>query len=110
MFPCGEGRAQQCESVILTAEDGLRDTCIPRLLASGADLSKIYFLTGTKTEGADNAAMFDLSKDIAALRAVFKANPNIRIFVIDPLQPSQQGQRQSALTGAGRSSPHRRRR
>jgi AAA domain len=29
--------------------------------------------------------MFDLSKDIAALRAALKANPNIRIFTIDPL-------------------------
>src|SRR5262249_45253741 len=29
--------------------------------------------------------MFDLSKDIAALRRAFKANQNIRIFVIDPL-------------------------
>jgi len=85
VFPCGEGRAEQCESVILTAEDGLRDTCIPRLLAAGADLSKIYFLTGTKSEDADSTTMFDLSKDIAALRAVFKTNPNIRIFVIDPL-------------------------
>ena len=87
VFPCGEGRAQQCESVILTAEDGLRDTCIPRLIAAGADLSKIYFLTGTKAEGAadDDEVMFDLAKDIAALRAAFKAKPNIRIFVIDPL-------------------------
>jgi putative DNA primase/helicase len=84
-FPCGEGHAQQCESVILTAEDGLRDTCVPRLIAAGADLNKIYFLTGTKAEGEADEAMFDLAKDIAALRAAFKANPNIRIFVIDPL-------------------------
>jgi len=87
VFPCGEGRAEPCESVILTAEDGLRDTCIPRLLACGADVSKIYFLTGTKAEGAADGdeAMFDLAKDIAALRAAFKAKPKIRIFVIDPL-------------------------
>jgi AAA domain-containing protein len=85
VFPVGEGRAQQCESVILTAEDGLRDTCVPRLIAAGADLSKVYFLTGTMIEGAVDEAMFDLAKDIAALRRAFKANPNIRIFVIDPL-------------------------
>ena len=84
-FPCGEGHAQQCETLILTAEDGLRDTCIPRLMAAGADLSKIHFLTGTKTEGEDGEAMFDLAKDIAALRAVFKAHPAIRVLIIDPL-------------------------
>src|SRR5262245_34577421 len=42
-FPCGEGRAQQCESLILTAEDGLRDTLIPRLMAADADLEKDSF-------------------------------------------------------------------
>jgi hypothetical protein len=84
-FPCGEGRAQQCEVVILTAEDGLRDTMVPRLMAAGADLSKIHFLTGTKTEGDDGESMFDLARDIAALRAVFKTNPDIKILIIDPL-------------------------
>jgi len=84
-FPCGEGRAQQCESLILTAEDGLRDTLVPRLIAAGADLSKIHFLTGVKTEGADDETLFDLSRDIAVLRKVLKENPNIRILIVDPL-------------------------
>jgi len=84
-FPCGEGRAQQCESLILTAEDGLRDTLVPRLIAAGADLSKIHFLTGVKTEGADDEALFDLARDIGALRKLLKENPNIRILIIDPL-------------------------
>lgn len=84
-FPCGEGRAQQCETLFLTAEDGLRDTLVPRLMAAGADRSKIHFLTGTKIEGTDDESLFDLSRDIAALRAVLKENPNIRILIIDPL-------------------------
>ncbi len=86
-FPCSEGRAQQCESIFLTAEDGLRDTLVPRLMAAEADLSKIHFLTGTRTEGAgdDDVAMFDLTKDVAVLRKTFEANPKIRIFVIDPI-------------------------
>ena len=84
-FPCSEGRAQLCESLILTAEDGLRDTLVPRLIAAGADLSKIHFLTGVKTEGADDETLFDLSRDIAVLRKVLKENPNIRILIVDPL-------------------------
>jgi len=84
-FPCGEGRAQQCEALILTAEDGLRDTLIPRLIAAGADLTKIHFLTGTKAEGTDDESLFDLGRDIAALRKALKENPNIRILIIDPL-------------------------
>jgi putative DNA primase/helicase len=84
-FPCGEGHAQQCESLILTAEDGLRDTLIPRLMAAGADLEKIHFLTGTKGKGADDVSLFDLGRDIAALRKALKEHPNIRILIIDPL-------------------------
>jgi putative DNA primase/helicase len=53
--------------------------------AAGADLSKITFLTGTKVAGTDDETLFDLSRDIAVLRAVLKENPNIRILIIDPL-------------------------
>jgi hypothetical protein len=84
-FPCGEGRAQQCEALILTAEDGLRDTLIPRLMAAGADLEKIHFLTGTKGEGTDDESLFDLGRDMPALRKALKEHPNIRILIIDPL-------------------------
>ena len=85
VFPCGEGRAQPCESLILTAEDGLRDTLIPRLIAAGADLTKIHFLTGTKVESTGDEGLFDLARDMAVLRAVLTENPNIRILIIDPL-------------------------
>jgi putative DNA primase/helicase len=84
-FPCGEGRAQLCETLILTAEDGLRDTLIPRLIAAEADLSKIHFLTGTKVEGSDDETLFDLSRDTAVLGKTLRDNPNIRNLIIDPL-------------------------
>jgi hypothetical protein len=87
-FPCGEGSAEPCETVYLTAEDGLRDTLIPRLIAADADLDKVHFLTGTRVEGAssdDTDAMFDIAKDVSVLREVFEANPDIRILVIDPI-------------------------
>ena len=53
------------------------DCAIPASATDGGGgrLSKIHFLTGTKTEGEDSEAMFDLAKDIVVLRTVFKANP-----------------------------------
>lgn len=87
-FPCGEGAAKSCEVLFLTAEDGLSDTLVPRLMAAQADLTKIHFLTGTRTEGASNDdadAMFDIAKDVPVLREVFAENPAIKILVIDPL-------------------------
>jgi putative DNA primase/helicase len=86
-FPCGEGRATVCETAILTAEDGLRDTLVPRLMAAEAVLDRIHFITGTRTEGTatDDTAMFDLARDVAVMRKYLKANAGIKIIIIDPL-------------------------
>jgi AAA domain len=85
-FPMGEGAAIVCDTVYLTAEDGLADTLVPRLIAADANLKRIHFLTGTRIEGtADSDAMFDIQRDVAALRDVFTANSEIRILVIDPV-------------------------
>jgi putative DNA primase/helicase len=86
-FPCGEGNAIQCEVAILTAEDGLTDTLIPRLIAAEADMSKIHFITGTKSDaGGDEAmAMFDVASDVVALSKYFAANPSVKFLIIDPL-------------------------
>src|SRR5262245_17053175 len=46
---------------------------------------KIHFLTGTKVEGADEESLFDLGRDITALRKVLIENANIKILIIDPL-------------------------
>jgi len=62
-WPVDGGRAEQCDCVVLTAEDGLADTVVPRLLAAGADLSKVHFLTGTRNETGQEEC-FDLSKDV----------------------------------------------
>jgi hypothetical protein len=83
-FPLGEGKALPCDVLFLTAEDGLRDTLVPRLIAAEADLSRVHFLTGTKIEGAADA-MFDIAKDIEVLREVFEDNPEIKVLVIDPI-------------------------
>jgi hypothetical protein len=86
-FPCDEGYAPQCEALILTAEDALKDTVIPRLIAADADRSKVHILTGTKIEGAaaDEEDLFDLTRDVGLLRDVLRANREIRIIIIDPL-------------------------
>jgi AAA domain len=87
-FPCGEGKAVQCESAILTAEDGLRDTLMPRLIAAEADTSKIHFLTGTKADddvASNETAMFDISRDVPALRKFLKANQAVKVLIVDPL-------------------------
>jgi putative DNA primase/helicase len=83
-WPVDGGRAQVAEAIVLTAEDGLSDTVAPRLVAAGADMEKVHFLKGTKVEGGDEE-LFDLTRDVEALREVLAQNPAIKIIVIDPV-------------------------
>jgi hypothetical protein len=55
-------------------EDGVEDTIVPRLMAAGADLSRIKRVTGE----------FALDEDLAFLADTLHANPSIKLVVIDP--------------------------
>jgi hypothetical protein len=59
--------AKQGNVVIWSGEDDYADTLVPRLEASGADLSRIFF-AGEMTCGKERRA-FDPAKDIPALQA-----------------------------------------
>jgi hypothetical protein len=83
-WPVDGGKAPIAEAMVLTAEDGLSDTVAPRLVAAGADMSKVHFLTGTKVEGGEEE-LFDLTRDVQALRDALKKNPAIKVIIIDPL-------------------------
>jgi len=85
LWPVDGGHAPLCEVIVLTAEDGMNDTAAPRLVAAGADMSKIHFLRGTKVVGSRDEELFDLTRDVAVLRDELNRNPNIKVIVIDPL-------------------------
>ena len=65
--------------VIWSGEDGLADTLVPRLTAMGADMDKIYFVTGK------GRVSFDPSKDMPQLSAQIKLVSDIRLIIIDPV-------------------------
>lgn len=68
--------------IYLSAEDGPADTLRPRLDSLGADVSKIYVVTGTQDEKGDSAFSFD---DLILLDGMAELlNP--ALIVIDPLQ------------------------
>src|SRR5262249_57776069 len=64
-LPCGEGHMPQGNVIWLNAEDGLRDTVIPRLVAAGADLKRIRFINGTRVDGQERT--FSLVTDLPLL-------------------------------------------
>jgi putative DNA primase/helicase len=70
-------------AVVWSGEDCPRDTLAPRLIASGADMSKVFFIGGTIERG--QARSFDPARDIEALRNAIKQAGGCSLIVVDPL-------------------------
>jgi putative DNA primase/helicase len=64
-WPIG-GSAPVGDVLIWSGEDALSDTLIPRLLACGAEMSRIHFISGMKADDGHRA--FDPAYDIDQLR------------------------------------------
>jgi RecA-family ATPase len=77
---------QPCEPagvVLLSAEDGLRDTIRPRLDAAGADSERIFALS-TVVEAKGGERMISLTKDLTVIeRAIERVEAGL--VVVDPL-------------------------
>ena len=77
--PCARGSA-----LVWTAEDDPGDTLNPRLAGMGADLSRVHYLQGTRTDDGKERA-FDPAKDMPMLLAAVKAIGDVRLIVVDPI-------------------------
>lgn len=76
----------QCEAgnvLIWSGEDDPADTLLPRLLAAGADASRVFFVTGARING--EVEPFDPSREMAALQAEAARVGNVRLIIIDPI-------------------------
>ena len=79
--------------VLLSAEDGIADTIVPRLIAAGADLGttecpRIIALEAIRSvgeNGRESARSFDLSRDLPALESAIRSVHGCRLVVIDPV-------------------------
>lgn len=85
--------------VIWSGEDDPADTLVPRLALSGADLSRVYFIS--EVSDGSEARPFDPAKDMEPLRRKLAEIGNVRLLIIDPIV--------SAVTGDGNSNPQVRR-
>jgi hypothetical protein len=71
-WPCNEGIAPKGTMLLLTAEDDLADTVVPRLAAAGADLSRVEIVQmvgRNETGGTKKERMFNLVTDLNMLRS-----------------------------------------
>jgi hypothetical protein len=72
-WPDGD-QGEATDVLIAAAEDEADDVLVPRLIAAGADLSRVHFIDGIHRSDADELAELDLSKvlDFAAVVRLFE--------------------------------------
>src|SRR5262249_1264760 len=83
-WPCGEGFAPLGNVILLTAEDGIEDTVVPRLLAADADLNRIEIVSMVVASG-NRDRMFDLGTDLELLRQKIVEVGDVKLVLIDPI-------------------------
>jgi hypothetical protein len=83
-WPCGEGIAPIGNVIMFSAEDDPADTLVPRLLAAGADLTRVKFVKMVKTKPGSRR-MFDLAADLEQLRNAVTAVGDVIVVIFDPL-------------------------
>ncbi len=75
--------------VIWSGEDDPADTLKPRLIAAGADMSRVFFVGDVNDKGGWRA--FDPSRDVAALAVAVDEIPGLAMIVVDPLVSAVSG-------------------
>ncbi len=87
-WPVDGGNAPQGDTLILSAEDDIADTILPRLEAMKADVTRIHALTMidyVNEDGGTSQRMFSLEKDIGLLDKQLVELPECRLVIIDPI-------------------------
>jgi energy-coupling factor transporter ATP-binding protein EcfA2 len=76
----------QCEAgsvLIWSGEDDIADTLMPRLIAAGAEKSRVHFITGARIDGEKHT--FDPARDMNSLHDATDRIGNVRLLVVDPI-------------------------
>ena len=81
-WPCDEGVAPIGNVILLTAEDDIADTIVPRLMA-GADLARVTIIKMAREMGKER--MFSLLSDLQALRQTITGIGDVAVVMIDPV-------------------------
>jgi energy-coupling factor transporter ATP-binding protein EcfA2 len=82
-WPCGEGSAPIGSVLILSAEDGMRDTIVPRLIAAGANTKQVHIIEA-KLEGSTRKT-FNLKTDVDLLEERARQIGDVRLIIVDPI-------------------------
>lgn len=76
-------RGESGNILIWSGEDDPKDTLMPRLLASGADSSRCFFVAGTRIKG--ELSSFDPARDMARLEEQAGLIGGVKLLIVDPI-------------------------
>lgn len=69
-------------TIIMTSEDGIEDTVVPRLIAAGADLTRVHVLRMARRNGVER--MVTLTEDLDMIEQALRAD-GTTLLIIDPM-------------------------
>ncbi len=85
----------------LGVEDPLAEVTVPRLMAAGADLSRVKFIQGTRHVGAEGEDLFSIQDDLDLLRGTLRtmrdAGNEVALIVVDPVTAYLHGKKKVNL-------------
>jgi putative DNA primase/helicase len=84
-WPCGEGSAPLGDVIILATEDSVEHTLVPRLIAAGADCSRIHFVQAVATKDGKGRRSVNFQLDFENLKKLVKATKEVVLVNIDPM-------------------------
>jgi putative DNA primase/helicase len=88
-FPVTGESAATGSVIVLSAEDGAADTLVPRLMAAGADLNKVFIVRSVRAgfagDGTPTDRMLSLQDDIATLGNTISSIGDVKLVIIDPI-------------------------
>lgn len=91
-WPCdGAGRAEPAGVVLLSAEDDIQDTIVPRLIAAGADRSRILAMRAiyqpqlALVPGVEKPVPFSLLEHLPQLEELIRRAAPCRLVIVDPV-------------------------
>ena len=83
-WPCGEGSTLPGGVIFMSAEDGVQDTIIPRLMAAGADRKRVHNVAAATNAVGAGRETFSLTTDSDLLEEMAKKNGTVRLIIVYP--------------------------
>jgi DNA polymerase len=95
-WPDGTNGAPRGNVIMLTAEDCLDQTLVPRLIAAGAELNRVHILKKIRRDSKDR--MFLLGEDLEMLAKIIADVGDVTLVTLDPITAYMGGKLDSHKT------------